>query len=297
MKEKLKQIMIKGGFSVIIALVAMSAYLLVMYYSNQYFNKVTAPAEIRIGSDGEISIPDFEADEDEVIYILWETDGGNIKPVRENKLFSDQYNKEDNKWYYANTAISEGIKWDSTDADGNEYTTATIRAIIYSYNEADGKDQYYMGNYVNQLMITVTIKDGQVVKADEERYFSNPVRSGEDKNWTQIYNIDENENGDKTYRYRTGMDIEEDILILCWESDDEILSETDYKIGLYPQCRILKSNMNKNILLTTSTITIEKSKTDGSSISAYLIEEDVYDNVDNGIDEKDKKYRADFNLN
>lgn len=295
MKAKIKNIMIKGGFSVIIAVVAMSLYLMAMYFANKYFESITKPAEIVVNENGEISIQGFETEKDEIIYILWETDGGNIKPVKENPAFEDQNRKENNKWYYVNTAIDEGVVWNSKDADGYEYTTATVKAVIYSYNKEEKNNQYYMGNYVNEMNITVTIKNNKIVKAEKERYFSNPIRKDEKNDWNQIYVIDEDENGNLTYRFRTGKEIKEEILILCWESDKEILSETDYKSGLYPECKILKENKNKKNIITKNTITVNSNEAGGCNIYAYLISEDVYDNLDEdniNIEEKDKQYKA-----
>lgn len=293
MKEKLRQIMIKGGFSVLIAVAAMAAYLFVMYLANNYFNKVTEPLKITVNDRGELSL-NFEKEEDEIIYILWETDAGNIKAVEENELFSEQYKIKNNRWYYVNTSLNENIIWDNKDADGYEYSTATIKAVIYSYNKEDKKDQYYMGNYVNEITITVTLNDGKVVKSEDERYFSNPIRKDEKNDWSQIYLISEDESGLQTYRYRTGKKIEEEVLILCWESDNNILSETDYKSGLYPKCKILEENKDKTNLLAKTTITIDKNSSIDKKISAYLIDESSYDNYDEGIEEKSKLFKADF---
>ena len=293
MKEKLKQIMIKGGFSVLIAVAAMGAYLFVMYLANNYFNKVTEPLKITINDNGELSL-NFEKEEDEIIYILWETDAGNIKTVNDNELFSEQSKLENNRWYYVNTSLNENIIWDSEDIDGYEYSTATIRAVIYSYNKEDKKDQYYMGNYVNEITITVTLNNGKVIEAENERYFSNPIRKDETNDWSQIYLISEDENGLQTYRYRTGKKIDDEVLILCWESDDNILSETDYKSGLYPKCKILEENKDKMNILAKTTITIDKHKSIEKKISAYLIDQSSYDKYDKGLKEESKLFKADF---
>ncbi len=295
MKEKFKQIMIKGGFSVLIAVVAMSLYLTAMHFANKYFEDITQPAEITVNENGEIKIEGFETEKDEVIYILWETDAGNIKPVKENPAFEEQNKIENNKWYYANTNIDEGVVWDSMDADGNEYTTATIKAVIYSYNEADDKDQYYMGNYVNEMTITVTKNNDKIEKASD-RYFSNPVRKDSEDEWNQIYMISEDADGNQTYRFRTGKKIEEEILILAWESDKNILSETDYEKGLYPKCQMSELNKDKNMILTKNTITINTNEAKSANISAYLIDEDAYENADKGIEEKEKLYKAELRI-
>lgn len=294
MKEKVKQIMIKGGFSVLIAVVAMALYLAAMHFANKYFENITKPAEITVSENGEIKIEGFETEKDEVIYVLWETDGGTVKPVVNNPTFEEQNKAENNKWYYANTNIDEGIVWNSTDADGNEYTTATVRAVIYSYNKEKG--HYNMGNYVNEMTITVTKKDGNIEKAEEERYFGNPVREGNDSSWNQVYMISEDEKGLQTYRFRTGGKIDEEVLILSWESDKNILSETDYEAGLYPKCQILKSNENKNLILAKPTITVDKNKGAGGKIYGYLIDEDTYNKADNGINEDKKHFKAEITI-
>lgn len=297
MKEKIKKIMVQGGFSVIIAVVAMSLYLTVMYFSNKYFESQTKPAVLTVTEDGKISVSGFEKEENEVIYILWETDGGNIKPAEKNELFKEQWEDENNKWYYVNTEIDESIIWNSSDADGLEYTTANVRAIVYSYEASANKDQYYMGNYVNQMNITVTVKDGKIVQANESRYFSNPVRSGDDSDWSQIYVINESDDGKETYRYRTGKKIKDEILFLCWESDDKIINETKYEMGLYPECLINSDNKENNILVAKDTITIDKNKSDEKKISAFLIDEDTYDGyMENKKIEGKKKNIASFEI-
>lgn len=294
MKETLKQIMIKGGFSVIIAVVAMSLYLTAIHFANKYFDNITKPADITVNDKGEIKIEGFEAEKNEIIYVLWETDGGNIKPIENNSEFQEQNKQENNKWYYANTSIEEGVVWSSSDADGNEYTTATVRAIIYSYDKNSGNNQYYMGNYVNEMTITVTDKNGKIEKSENERYFSNPVRAEGDNNWSQIYSISEDEEGLVTYRYRTGQNIDDELLILSWESDESILCETDYEAGLYPRCSILEDNKNKNLILAKDTITIDKNMATGKKIYGYLIDEDTYESADEGVSESKKQHKAEI---
>lgn len=294
MKEKVRQIMIKGGYSALIAVAAMALYLLAMYFANKYFDSITKPAEITVNEAGEIFIQGFGKEKDETIYILWETDGGSIKPVSENKVFAAQNTNDNNKWYCVNTDISEGIKWDSADADGNEYDTATVRAVIYSYDSSKNKDPYYMGGYLNEMTITVTKTDGRVVKAEDNRYFSNPVRADSDSNWSQIYMVNEDENG-KTYRFRTGKSIDDDMLILIWESDNNILSETDYEKGMY-YCDIIDENKDKNIIIAKNTVTVSRDKTEGVAVRAYLIDEETYKDYNDGkqINEDEKLYMAEL---
>lgn len=294
MKEKIRQIMIKGGFSVLIAVAAMSLYLAAMHFANKYFEKQTKPAEISVNDDGEIFIKGFEKEKDETIYILWETDAGNIKPVNKNEIFEDQYNNENNRGYCVNTDITDGVKWSGTDAAGGEYTAATVRAVIYSYDKNKNKDPYFMGSYVNELKITVTQKNGKISKADDERYFSNPVKAGNNSEWNEIYLVNEDSQGNQTYRYRTGGKIEEDMLILGWEADRDILSETDYEKGMY-NCSIAEDNKNKNVILTKNTITVNKNEAYGAEISAYLTDEKTYNNYNDGkkeIPENKKLHKA-----
>lgn len=285
MKEKLKKIMIQGGFAVIIAVVAMSLYLTAMYFANKYFEKSTQPATAEINENGEIYLKGFEKEKSENIYIMWETDAGSIEPVKENNTFKAQAEDKDNKKYIVNTNYNEAVKWSCKDADGYEYETATVRAIVYSYDEAVNDDVYYMGTYVNEYSITVT-KDGDGTRKADSRYFGNPVRSSNDTDWNEIYIVAEDEEK-ITYRYRTGNKIDEENIVLCFETDKEILSETDYKKGMY-YCEISKDNANKKILMAVTNVTINKKDIeDEVSMEAYLISEDIYNKAAKGYEIND----------
>lgn len=290
MKEKIRKIMVNGGYSAIIAVVAMIAYLTAMYFANDYFNKVTEPATLDINDKGEIYISGFEAGEDEILYVLWETDGGSIKPLEEEDIFKEQYEKENMNYYY-NTSLNKKIQWNKKDADGNNYSTSTIRAIVYRY---DNKNVYNMEDYVNEFTITVTSKENKTVKAEKERYFSNPIRENSDGKWNQIYIIEENEKN-ITLRYRTGETIEEEMLALCWEADKKILKKTNISEGLTPVIKY--EDESNDFLITTNTITIDKKNNGGEYVKAYLIDENVYEKYESGISEKEKNHIAETIIN
>lgn len=303
MKEKLKKFMIQGGFAVIIAVVAMSLYLTAMYFGNKYFEKSVQPAYVEINENGEIYLNKFEKEKDETIYIMWETDAGSLEPVKENNTFKAQIENENNKKYIVNTNYNEAIKWSSMDSDGYEYETATIRAIVYSYDKTVDDDVYYMGNYINEYSITVT-KDGENIKETDSRYFGNPVRMDSETDWNEIYVAAEDEEK-ITYRYRTGNTIDDENIVLCFESNKDILSETDYEKGMY-YCKILDDNANKKILKAVSNITINKNDIEAIAnkenediyIEAYLISEEIYNNTANGneIDDNSKYNKAEASI-
>lgn len=284
LKDKLKKIMIQGGFAVIIAVVAMSLYLTALYFGNKYFEKSIQPAKAAINENGEIYLDGFEKEKEERIYIMWETDAGSIEPVKENSIFKAQQENKNNKKYVVNTNYNEGVRWSCKDADGYEYETATIRAIVYSFDETINKDVYYMGTYVNEYSITIT-RDGEKIKKADARYFGNPVRTGNNTDWNQIYAVEEKDEA-ITYRYRTGNKIDDENIVLCFESDDNILSETDYEKGMY-YCEIKENNSNKESLYAVSNITVNKKdikaglneNKDGIYIEAYLVSEDIYNSA------------------
>lgn len=288
MKEQIKKIMEHGGYAVLIAVAAMAAYLTAMYYANQYFNKITEPAELEINENGEIYLKGFEAGEDEIIYIMWQTDSGNIKPLEEEKIFKEQYEKKNDNNYYFNSSLDKKIIWDKKDSDGNNYVTSTIRAIVYRYN---GKDVYNMENYVNEFTITIESKEGVTKKSKEKRMFSNPIRENGNIEWSQIYILEENDEN-VTYAYRTGEKIKEDVMMLCWEADKNILRKTDIGKGLNPTVKY--NSDEKKLLETTNIVTVQKPENKNENIYAYLINEDAYNKRKEGIDEKEKKNKASF---
>lgn len=286
--------MIQGGFAVIIAVVAMSLYLLALHLGNKYFEKATQPASVAINENGEIYLKGFEKEKSEKIYIMWETDAGSIEPVKENDLFKEQQESSNNKKYFVNTNYDESIRWSSKDADGYEYETATVRAIVYSYDESVNKDVYYMGTYVNEYTITVT-KSGDTIKKADTRFFGNPVRENSSYDWNQIYIVAEDEEK-ISYRYRTGNKIDEENVILCFEANEEVLSETDYEKGMY-YCKIKDDNADRNILTAVANVTIKKTDIEGIkslSVEAYLVNEDIYNKAVKGekVEESSKYNKA-----
>lgn len=284
--KKIDRFMLKyGGYSLLIATVATVGFFAVLQWANHYVEEKTGKLEIEVAADGTLSV-DYNYDDKEKVYILWETDGGHIAADNSSGEFKEQEQQKDTALgYFSYSHSSETAVWGPEDADGNRYETATVRAVLY---EKDADNIYNLENYVTEVNVTLTYKDGKIEKA-EDRLFSNPIREGSDGNWSQIYCIEETEEA-ITYRYRTGQQIdEEEILILCWQSENNILSETDYANGLYPFCKTVEDNRNKNILKAATTITCEKGLIEkGEKISAGLITEKVYKSTE--IKEGDRLY-------
>ena len=293
MKEKLRKIMYGGGYAVIIAVVAMIAYLTVMYFANKYFEDSKGEIKINISKDGALSV-NYEGDDSENIYVLWETDGGSIKSVKENEKFSKLNQNENNKFYYTNTHIKESVVWDNLDYTGEIFKKATVKAVIYRYAKDQKKDYYYMGDYITEVNITLTKNNDKTVKT-ADRYFSNPVKeNSETNNWSEIYIIEENDKT-LTLRYRTGGNTEDELLLLSWESEDKILSETDYVSGFENGGLIYNKNKNVDFLKAKSTITLSKENISGKKIEAFLTDEKTYNKIkDNKTPEKEKKYKFVF---
>lgn len=276
-----------GGFAVIVGVIAMSLYLCVITGAQKCSSDNITPVEIKLTDEGNLYLNYVYKDKDELM-VLWETDGGTIKPSKKNSEFSEQYT-DNNKWYYSYGKVADEFVWDSKDADGHEYQTATVRAVLYEKTE--GKSQYFIKEAASEVQISLTYKDGKVVKADE-RIFSNPVRKDSEKDWSQIYMINEGENEINTYRYRTGKDIpDEEYLFLRWEADEPILSETDVHNGLIPKCGVLNSNKNKKTLVQINTISIFKESEKGK-ITAFLVSDEHYEKEE--VDEKDKINKAEL---
>lgn len=297
MKEKLKIFMHRGGLTLLIGFLAVGAYLFILDMANKYFEKnVTNSLYISVNENGELSINYSETDEK--IYVCWETDGGNVKPVEQDSEFQEQY-KDNNKWYQAYTKVHEKVKWDSLDADGNQYTTATVRALIYQKSESKEKSQYYLGDFVKDLTITITIKDGKVEKT-EDRYFSNPVRENEEKeNWNQIYIVDSTENT-YTLRYRTSEDLskksDDKIYVLCWENEDNIMAETNIIEGSIPNfCYTLEEEKSlTDRLNTVNTVTLDFKDKDlkQTKVNAFLVDSEKYKTYE----KEDREYIAELTL-
>lgn len=288
MKENIKKIMYNGGYAVIIAVVCMALYLGIMYSAQKCSGDSIKPVEIKIDNDGKLYLNYVYDDKDDLM-ILWETDAGTIKPESLSEELKEQ-DTENNKWYYAYTNIEDKLIWDNKDPDGREYEKATVRAILYEKTE--DKSVYYVKESAVEVQITLEIKDDKVIKTDD-RKFSNPVRKDSDENWSEIYLINEGEDGINTYRYRTGKDIPDDeYLFLRWEATDNILCETDIHKGLIPKCGILNSNKNKDMFVQVNTISI---KTDELSdkeyeINAYIVNKDYYEQ--DVVQEKNKINKA-----
>lgn len=293
MKEKLRKIMYGGGYAIIIAVVAMVAYLTVMYFANKYFEDSKGKIEINVSKEGNLSV-NYEGDDSENIYVLWETDGGTIKPVKENEKFSVLNQSENNRFYYTNTHIKESVIWDNLDYTGDTFKKATVKAVLYRYNKDQKKDYYYMGDYITEVNITLTKNNDKIIKT-ADRYFSNPEKEdSENNNWSEIYIIEEN---DKTItlRYRTGGKTKDELLLLSWESDDKILNETDYALGFENGGLIYNKNKNVNFLKAKTTITLLKENIMGKKIEAFLTDEKTYNKIDdNKTPENEKKYKSEF---
>ena len=92
MKEKFNNFMIKGGFSVIVAVVCMSLYLGVMSRAQKCYSDNLEPVEIKLTKEGNLYLNYIYDDKDKLM-VLWETDGGTIKPSKENNDLKEQYSK------------------------------------------------------------------------------------------------------------------------------------------------------------------------------------------------------------
>jgi len=264
MKEKISKIMKSGGWAVLIATVAMAAYLLILQWGDNFIKNQTVELKITIDENGYLST-NYGGSKDGV-YIIWQTDGGNIQPVHKDEKLAEQY-YDGNKWYFAYTAPNDKIKWSSEDADGNKYTEATIRATLYMTDRS--KTVFYIGEYVNEASVTVKSQDGKAVKA-EDRLFSNPVREG-DSNWSQIYEISDF-SGQKTFAYRTGYVVENPgEKILVWEADEKIMNETDLRYGAVGPFIVNPEKSGKDMLIGSSMITFNVANIkDEFNVTAYL---------------------------
>ena len=147
--------------------------------------------------------------------VVWETDAGNITPVEDN----DDYSYQPENQYYAYTNLNDASIWSKTDADGYEYTAATIRANVFEYGNYNTgynrcSDKYYMDEISLQ-------KVDDTVRQISKRKFGNPVRADGETNWQQIITIDK-QMSYITLRYRSGesMDSKE----ICWQTNVTPLS-------------------------------------------------------------------------
>lgn len=288
--KKIDRFMLKyGGYSLLIATVATVAFFAVLQWAQDYVKEKTPELEIQLDDEGYLYV-NYQYDDKENVYIFWETDGGSLSIENKDNTFSEQKEYQNfNKGYYGYTKSNERVLWSSNDADGNTYSTATVRAVLY---EKDKDNIYKIENYVLEVNITLTMQDGKIIKA-KDRVFSNPVRENSDDNWSQIYCIQETEDT-VTYRYRTGSKIDEDkVLILYWKADDSILSETDYAEGICPSASIIKENENKSEIKASTMITCEKKMCQsGKQIMAGLMDEETYKSEQ--VEKKDMIYISEF---
>lgn len=270
--KKIDMFMLKsGGYALLVATVATGVFFAVLQWANDYVEERTQPLELMLDEDGYLSV-DYQYDDKENVYILWETDAGNIKAENKTDIFKQQEEQEENnKGYFSYSLSSEKARWYPEDADGYRYDTATVRAVLY---EADEKNIYKLENYVMELTITLHYENGEIKKV-KDRLFSNPVRENSDEHWSQIYCIGENEN-EYIYRYRTGEKIDKDeTQILCWMADKKALSEVNYAKGYFPDYIKQKDKTDEDILKASTIISCKKGEGD-VQIYAGLVDEEGY---------------------
>ena len=76
--KKIDHFMLKyGGYSLLIATIATVAFFAVLQWGNDYAKEKTGTLEIKVAEDGKLSV-DYNYDDKDEVYILWETDAGNI---------------------------------------------------------------------------------------------------------------------------------------------------------------------------------------------------------------------------
>ncbi len=266
MKEKLQNIMNRGGWIVVIGLVAMAVSIAIMQWGDNFFYNALKDYEILIDENGYL-YTNYGGDTEDA-YILWETDGGKLSAVTENEALSLQY-KEDVTGYFLYTDTDDLVKWEPADADGYEYTTVTIRATCYT---ADGDVAWYVVyDYIDDAELTITWNEEtkKPEKAEETRVFSNPVREGDDTSWTQLYVVSRASEDYVTLRFRTGTDFTAidniDDLILRFESSESILGETDLASGLIT-FKLNLDNVGKKVMSQVMTVTVAGEGT----VEAYL---------------------------
>lgn len=260
----------------LVATAAIGVSLLLIQFCGGYYAKIMqkeAP-KIQVEPDGILYV-DMQG-ETEDMYILWETDGGNLSAVSRNENLKEQYSEE-NPGYQLYAGCNEKVVWSPEDADGNRYTTATIAATVYMKSEEEGINCYYIdyNNLQTMLAATVTCKDGNVTKEEDNRYFSNPIREG-GNDWAQIYAI-KTEDNKTVYRYRVGYDLsEKSSLTVSFESSDAVLYEADYQAGLYPAIIISEDAEAKALLSGVQAVTVYNSDLENGQISikAYMQEKD-----------------------
>lgn len=293
--EYLKEFWGRWGWSLVILIVAFAVYIVGVEVATSCYSDVNAPVKMTIDEEGYLGIQYVYEDHEE-IHVLWETDGGNIKPLTENEDFIGQ-NTEENLGYFCYTNVLEKAVWSPEDNDGSKYTTANIRALVYEEISHAGK--YCLEGYFIELYMTVTLDEtGRVVKAETDRYFSNPIREGDDEEWSQIYAIFQGDNGETTYRYRTGSDIDTSVnLYARWQCNEAILSQTDIPAGYIPEFTTVNTTSNLKTLTQINTVTVDTTTLDSGKeyvIEAFLVEEDYYDDAE--LAEDKKIYKAELEI-
>lgn len=288
--ERFKEIMNKGGWTILIMFIALGIYVIGVDYASSCANEVNAPVTIEISEDGQLYVK-YIYEDYKNLHVLWETDGGNIKPVNENDKFKEQYTDE-NKGYFCYTNVAEKVQWNPSDADGNNYTTANVRALLYQ--EMESQSVYNMQDYIIELYLTVTLdENGKAIEA-KERYFSSPIREDGATDWNQIYPIFEGEDGNVTYRYRTGTFVDgTKEIYLRWSCSEPVLSETDILSGYVPSFKISTTVKNLNNLTQINTVTVDTSALESGkdyNLEAYLVESEYFD--DENISEENKMHKA-----
>ncbi len=299
MKETIAKIMRSGGYAVILATVAMALYLFVLEMGNKFIESQSVELKVTIDENGYLST-NYGGDKKDV-YVLWQTDGGCIKPVKENNNLKAQ-NEEGNKWYFAYTGPNEKIVWDKADADGSNYSQATIRATVYLSKEATGPFHVY--EYISDASITVEKKDNKTSKCGN-RLFSNPVRESSDKEWSQIYEVSKDGSTNKTYMYRTGSDIKNaKDMMMVWEANESNINETDLIQGTVSSSAgsgvfgVNAANSGKKIIMAVPSITFNVDNIgEDFHVEAYLTSSSNNGKEAGDIKDEEKFYKAEIIVN
>ena len=294
--EKRKAIKYQIVYPLIIAFAAIGASYLVMHYSQNFYLESTKPPEIAVASDGALSLT-LEGDRDD-IYILWETDGGNLRPAEADPGFQEGRQRPGNG-YMVYTHCDDAVYWDGDDAAGVEFETANVRAVIYYLTE--GRELEYIGSasVERQASITVTKEDGVTVKAEEQRYFSNPVPPSGVQDEGEIYCIKEDDTG-KTFRYRTYPEIaldDDSYQVLIWQSEEPCMGETNLAQGLVPVGEVKKDEDGQEVFFSliraVDTITVYGEKVGADTeIAAFLVDQDIYQQKEPFSDEQKQNLAA-----
>lgn len=292
MKQNVRKFMLSGGIVLIIATVAIVAYFLVLEYANDWFDNSIKEVKVTLHEDGSLSVP-LEGDISN-LYIFWETDGGTVIPQKQTAdTHLQKQDTEQNKWHTAYTKASEHVVWSGKDADGNTYTTATVRATVYTAKE-DVVTKIGENSVEKITTITLTSENGTVKQA-EDRLFTNPVRMGTDTDWNQIYIIEDQVTHTYTLAYRTGNAVPTDEnLTLCWSSEKAVLQETDLFAGGIPNFKAVEEQAAKAFLASVNMITCEIQDT--VTIEAYIVNVDCEGIGNENVPREERKFEAAITL-